>query len=325
TGPTGPYQPVIRPEVGSYTFNANIANNLFVHRLEDRIGASEYTNMNKDDVGQLWLRAVGGYNEFEDKSGQIDTDGHHYLLHVGLGLAKFGEKDEYNVGLMAAYGNARSDSKSSITNYKSSSKIDGYGFGLYGTWFENPTEKTGAYLDTWAMWSKFKNEVSGQDFGTEKYDSSGITASIEAGSSYKFGQSEGVSYWIQPQGQFIYQDVQLNSFKEKSTGTLIDKGKGNIQTRLGAKAFLVVPTDIAASSNYRPYVALNWIYNSEDKLVKLDNSYYGISGNSNLGEIKFGVEGQTSKNSYALFNLSYQMGSNNYSDFIGNIGWKVNF
>ena len=59
--------------------------------------------------------------------------------------------------------------------------------------------------------------------------------------------------------------------------------------------------------------------------MKLDNSYYGISGNSNLGEIKFGVEGQTSKNSYALFNLSYQMGSNNYSDFIGNIGWKVNF
>ena len=325
TGDTGPYQPVIRPEVGSYTFNANIANNLFVHRLEDRIGASEYTNMNKDDVGQLWLRAVGGYNEFEDKSGQIDTDGHHYLLHAGLGLAKFGEKDEYNVGLMAAYGNAGSDSKSSITNYKSSSKIDGYGFGLYGTWFENPTEKTGAYLDTWAMWSKFKNEVSGQDFGTEKYDSSGVTASIEAGSSYKFGQSEGVSYWIQPQGQFIYQDVQLNSFKEKSTGTLIDEGKGNIQTRLGAKAFLVVPTDIAASSNYRPYVALNWIYNSEDKLVKLDNSYYGISGNSNLGEIKFGVEGQTSKNSYAWFNLSYQMGSNNYSDFIGNIGWKVNF
>ena len=100
---------------------------------------------------------------------------------------------------------------------------------------------------------------------------------------------------IQPQGQFIYQDVQLNSFKEKSTGTLIDEGKGNIQTRLGAKAFIVVPTDIAASSNYRPYVALNWIYNSEDKLVKLDNSYYGISGNSNLGEIKFGVEGQTSK------------------------------
>ena len=44
------------------------------------------------------------------------------------------------------------------------------------------------------MWSKFKNEVSGQDFGTEKYDSSGITASIEAGSSYKLGQSEGVSY-----------------------------------------------------------------------------------------------------------------------------------
>ena len=48
--------------------------------------------MNKEDVGQLWLRAVGGYNEFEDKSGQINTDGHHYVLQAGIGLANFGER-----------------------------------------------------------------------------------------------------------------------------------------------------------------------------------------------------------------------------------------
>ena len=226
---------------------------------------------------------------------------------------------------MAAYGNAGSDSKSLITHYKSSSELDGYGFGLYGTWFKNPMDRTGAYVDAWAMWNKFNNEVSGQDFTTEKYDSSGIIASIEAGSSYKLGQGEKVSYWIQPQGQFVYQGVQLDKFKEQTTGTVIDQGHDNIQMRLGAKAFMVVPTSIATSANYRPYVAFNWIHNTEDQLVKLDNAYYGVAGDSNLGEFKLGVEGQTTKNSYAWFNLSYQQGSHNYSDFIGNIGWKVNF
>lgn len=326
--PVESIQPVIRPEVGSYLNNAHMANNLFTHRLEDRVGASEYTNMNQDNVGQLWLRATGGFNKFEDQSGQIETDGDYTMIHAGIGLASFGQNNEYNVGLMATYGNAETDSKSSLTSYESSSKVDGYGYGLYGTWFEKPNTKTGAYADAWVMWNEFDNEVSGQGFSTQKYDSSGITASIEAGSNYQFGESAaGSSYWIQPQAQFIYQDVQLDSFKESSTGTQVDEGKSNIQTRLGAKASMIVPTSISAASNYRPFAALNWIHNSnsEDKLVNLDNTYYGVAGSEDIGEIKLGLEGQTSQNSNAWINLAYQAGGDNYSDVIGNIGWKFSF
>ena len=70
---------------------------------------------------------------------------------------------------------------------------------------------------------------------------------------------------------------------------------------------------------------MNWIHNTENDLVRMDNSYVGISGNTNLGELKLGIEGQVSKNSYAWFNISYQKGSHDNTDVIGNFGWKFNF
>ena len=324
TGSTGDTQPVIRPEVGSYLANASTSNNLFVHRLEDRMGASQFTNLNKDNVGQLWLRSSGGYQEFKDKSSQLETDGHKYLIHAGIGLVNFGDNDEYNVGLMGAWGQYEGDTRSNVTGYTSSSEVKGYAAGIYGTWFENPNDKTGAYVDSWVLWNDFKNTVTGKDMSPEKYDSSGITASIEAGSNYKLGGNESVSYWIQPQAQFIYQDVQLDNFTEQ-TGTKVKSGDANIQTRLGAKAYLQVFTDIAKNSSYRPYAAINWIYNTEDSFVSLDNKTLGIAGNENIGEFKLGLEGQTSEHSHAWFNVNYQVGGHDYRDFGGNIGWKWNF
>ena len=324
---SGNDNPVMRPEVGSYLANAQSANNLFTHRLEDRVGASEYTNMNQDNVGQLWLRAVGGKSQFNDNTSQVETDSDRYLIHGGVGLASFGLNDEYNVGVMAAYGKADSDSESSVTGFDSSSKVDGYGYGVYGTWFEQPNTKTGAYADAWVMWNEFDNEVSGQGMQTENYDSSGLTASIEAGSNYQIGQSAtGTSYWLQPQAQFIYQDVQLDEFVEQSN-TRVEEGKANIQTRLGAKASMIVPTSLSTNSNYRPYAAINWIHNSngEDKAIRLDNSYYGVGGAKDIGEIKLGLEGQTSTQSNAWVNVAYQVGSEDYRDLTGTIGFKVNF
>ena len=162
---------------------------------------------------------------------------------------------------------------------------------------------------------------------TENYDSSGLTASIEAGSNYQIGQSAtGTSYWLQPQAQFIYQDVQLDEFVEQNN-TRVEEGKANIQTRLGTKASMVVPTSLSTNSNYRPYAAVNWIHNSnsEDKAIRLDNSYYGVGGAKDIGEIKLGLEGQTSTQSNAWVNVAYQVGSEDYRDLTGTIGFKVNF
>ena len=177
------------------------------------------------------------------------------------------------------------------------------------------------------MWYEFNNEVSSPDFATQKYNSSGLVASIEAGSNYKLGQlNSGVSYWIQPQAQFIYQDVKIDSFNAKDTGsTLVESGDANIQTRLGLKGYMQVPTNIGSITNYRPYFALNWIHNTSDQLVKLDNTNFGIAGASNIAEMKLGLEGNVTKNSQAWINVSYQQGTHDYNDLIGTIGWKFNF
>ena len=322
--PVQPKTPVIRPEAGSYAFNAKMANNIFTHRLEDRVGASTYTNMNDDNVGQLWIRTEGGRIEFKDSKGQVRTEGNHYLLHTGVGLANFGENDQFNIGIMGAYAKADSDSKSKITAYQSSSKIDGYGLGVYGTWYQNPQQKDGAYVDTWLMWNDFDNEVAGYQLKTEKYNASGLTASIEAGTSFKLSENKGKAYWIQPQAQVIYQGVKLDHFTE-NTGTVVQQDDANIQTRLGAKAYVVIPTHVAQGSNYRPYVALNWITNSESNAVMLDGTHYGLDGDRNIGEVKLGIEGQTSKNSHAWMNVGYEKGDDSYADTKLNLGWKVNF
>ncbi|WP_242052640.1 MULTISPECIES: autotransporter outer membrane beta-barrel domain-containing protein, partial [unclassified Acinetobacter] len=81
-----------------------MGNNLFVHRLEDRMGASAYTGIQDNQVGQVWMRTTGGYHQFKDASGQIATDGRSYVIQAGMGLLNFGQNDEYNLGLMGAYG-----------------------------------------------------------------------------------------------------------------------------------------------------------------------------------------------------------------------------
>ncbi|WP_196083657.1 MULTISPECIES: autotransporter outer membrane beta-barrel domain-containing protein, partial [unclassified Acinetobacter] len=135
--------------------------------------------------------------------------------------------------------------------------------------------------------------------------------------NYRLGENNGVSWWIQPQGQFIYQDVQLDKFTDL-TGTKVESSGPNLQTRLGAKAYMVVPTD-KAGANYRPYAALNWIHNTEDYGLTLDGNKQQIGGNENIGEVKLGVEGQFSKASHASFNVSYQMGNDDYRDVQGNL------
>lgn len=315
---------VMRPEIGSYLANSSIANNLFVHRLEDRLGTNQFSSLGAENDKQIWIRGYGGYQKFDDSSRQLKTKGHTYLLHAGVGLVSFGDNNEYNIGLMGAFGHYKSNTHSKITNYKSSSTAKGFAVGLYGTWFENPVDKNGAYVDSWIFWNHFRNTVDGKDMRTEKYKSKGITASIELGTNYEIARNDSYSYWLQPQLQLVYQNVQLKDFQE-NTGTKVRKGSANLQTRLGIKAYMKIPSDLTTDSNYRPYLALNWMHNTKNHFVSLNSNDLSIAGNRNIGEIKVGVEGDTSKTSNAWVNVSYKVGSKGYRDLQGNIGWKWTF
>ncbi len=62
-----------RPEVGSYLANNYAANTLFMTRLHDRLGETQYTDMltGEKKVTSLWMRNVGAHTRFNDGSGQL--------------------------------------------------------------------------------------------------------------------------------------------------------------------------------------------------------------------------------------------------------------
>ncbi|QBH98158.1 autotransporter outer membrane beta-barrel domain-containing protein [Limnobaculum zhutongyuii] len=178
-----PVTPVYRPEAGSYLANMAAANTMFITRLHDRLGETQYTDAltGEKKVTSMWMRHVGGHNRFHDGSGQLKTTSNRYVMQIGGDLAQWSTDglDRWHVGLMAGYARNSNHTTSNVMKYSSKGEVDGYSVGLYGTWYANEADKTGTYVDTWMLYNWFDNEVNGEQLKKESYKSRGITASIE--------------------------------------------------------------------------------------------------------------------------------------------------
>ncbi|HIF4729312.1 TPA: autotransporter outer membrane beta-barrel domain-containing protein [Citrobacter amalonaticus] len=328
--PAGPHQ--YRPETGSYLANILAANTLFTTRLHDRLGETQYTDAltGEQKVTSLWMRHIGGHNRFKDGSGQISTQSNRYVMQLGGDIAQWStdDLDRWHLGLMAGYANSKSRSHSSLTGYTSRGEISGYSAGLYGTWYANDADKTGAYVDGWMLYNWFDNTVSGQGLASEKYDSDGITASVETGYTWKLAEfSERNALYIQPKAQVTWMDVQADTHVEKNGTRVVDKTDGNLQTRLGVKAYLQGHNamDDGKDRTFQPFVEANWIHNTSSYSVKMDDISNDVKGNRNIGELKVGVEGQLNQRLQLWGNVAQQIGDNGYSDTQGMLGIKYSF
>lgn len=313
------------PDMGSYLAVETMSNTLFTSRLEDREGASQYQNLGaKNNVGNVWVRAYGKHNQFKSMDDNLTTKGDSFATQIGASLVTLGEEDQYNLGMMGGFATYDGETRSDLTGRESKTKIDGYSVGLYGTWYAHPVEKRGAYIDSWVLWNKFDNKIDTPDQNQYKYDSAGITASIEAGGDYLINKNSQKNWWIQPQVQLIYQGVHGDDFRD-TQGVDIDHGKDNVQARMGVKTSINIPTNGNKLTSYRPYVALNFIHNTNPYSVVIDDVRYENEGSENLGEFKFGIEGNVTKNSQVWLNASYVVGSHDNEAYQGNIGWKYKF
>lgn len=320
-----------RPEAGSYLANNYAANTLFMTRLHDRLGETQYVDMltGEKKVTSLWMRNVGAHTRFKDGSGQLKTQSNSYVMQLGADLAQWSSDglDRWHLGAMAGYANSQNRTQSSLTGYHSRGQVTGYSVGLYGTWYANDADKTGTYVDTWALYNWFDNKVMGQEQAAEKYKSSGITASVEAGYSFKLGESERNSYWLQPKAQVVWMDVQADSHREANGTRVKDNTDGNLMTRLGVKAFINGHNaiDDGKSREFQPFVEANWIHNTQTTSVKMDDVSNDMRGTKNIGELKVGVEGQITPRLNVWSNVAQQVGDKGYSDTRGMLGVKYNF
>ncbi|WP_392551588.1 autotransporter outer membrane beta-barrel domain-containing protein [Orbus wheelerorum] len=323
-------QLAVRPEIGGYIGNMFAANNLFNSRLYDRLGETQYTDLltGEQKVTSMWLRYQYGYNKFEAADGDLSIKNNWNLTQIGGDIAGWSTNglNRLHIGVMAGQGRSKNDSKSNRDNTKSDAKIDGYSVGLYATWYNNNEDKTGLYIDSWALWNHFNATVSGDNF-SEKYHLKGMTASIESGYSLATGTLGHYDVWLQPKAQMIWGGVKANDFTE-SNGTRISSNDGNLQTRLGLRASLISKLDMQEMTNQSAqlFIEANWLHNTKLFDVTLDNDMT-VSQDSarNIGELKVGVEGNIHKNTNIWFNLAGQRGDHNYENASIMLGLKYSF
>lgn len=318
----------LRPEMASYIANNLAANTLFMTRLHDRLGETQYTDIltGEKKVTSMWMRNAGGHTRFKDGSGQIGTQSNRYILQIGGDVAQWSTDglDRWHLGVMGGYANSQNRSKSNLTGYTSRGQVNGYSAGLYGTWYSNDADKSGMYVDTWMLYNWFDNTVSGQGQATEKYKSRGITASVETGYSLKLAQSNRDSYWIQPKAQLVWMDVQADNHQEQNGTQVKDDTDGNIMTRLGVKGYINGHNAIDDDNDrtFQPFIEVNWIHNTHNTSVTMNDVRNEMRGAKNIGEVKVGVEGQITSRLNLWGNVAQQVGDEGYSDTQGMVGIK---
>ncbi|MDN0121089.1 autotransporter outer membrane beta-barrel domain-containing protein [Yersinia frederiksenii] len=324
---------VERPEASGYSANLAAANNMFVTRLHDRLGETQYIDAltGEQKVTSLWLRNEGGHNRSRDSQDQLRTQSNRYVMQLGGDIAQWSSsgQDRFHLGLMAGYGNSKSTSESRLSGYSARASVDGYSTGVYGTWYANSADKTGLYIDSWAQYSWFNNTVNGQGLATEEYKSKGVTASVESGYTFKVGENaaKNASYFIQPKAQVTWMGVKADEHKEANGTHVSGEGNGNIQTRLGVKAFMngYAEQDKGKDRAFQPFVEANWIHNTKDFGTTMDGITVKQDGAANIAELKLGVEGQLSKQVNLWGNVGQQVGNKGYSDTAVMLGVKYNF
>jgi len=328
----GDKTPSIRPEAAAYGANMAAANNLFNMTLHDRMGETHYVDAftGEEKVTSLWLRQVGGHTRSKDSSGQNSTQSNRYIAQLGgdIGQWTSSGEDRFHLGIMGGYANQKSNTRNHGNGYSADGSLDGYSVGLYGTWFQDNEEKTGAYVDSWVLYNWFDNTVSAKDVASESYKSRGFTASAETGYTWKVGEkNERESYYVQPQAQVTWMGVTADDHKEANGTNVQFEGDGNIQTRLGVRAFIKGHSklDNGKDRTFEPFVEANWIHNTKNFGASLDGVRIDQAGTRNIGELKAGVEAKINKNLNLWGNVGQQIGDKGYSDTQATIGFKVNF
>lgn len=332
----GQETPDLRPEGSSYTANIAAANNLFVTRLHDRLGETQFTDAltGEKKVTSMWMRHVGSHNNWRDGSGQLKTQSNSYAVQIGGDVAQWSQNslDRWHLGLMAGYGNDHSSTRSSRTSYGSKGSVNGYSAGIYSTWYANDETHSGLYVDTWAQYNWFSNSVKGEDLQGESYNSKGVNASVETGYTWKLGEyqtREGSTneWYVQPQAQTVWMGVKADEHRESNGTRVTSNGDGNVQTRLGVKTWIKGHSqqDKGKNREFQPFAEVNWLHNTRNFSTKMDDVNISLAGTKNIGEMKVGVEGQINPHLNLWGNIGVQVGDKGYNNSVATVGVKWNF
>nr|WP_219451641.1 autotransporter outer membrane beta-barrel domain-containing protein [Neisseria meningitidis] len=268
-----------------YAQQAYAANTLFGLRAADR-GDDVYA---ADPSRQkLWLRFIGGRSHQNIRGGAA-VDGRSKGVQIGGEMfVRQNEGSRLAIGVMG--GRAGQHASVNGKGGAAGSYLHGYGGGVYAAWHQLRDKQTGAYLDGWLQYQRFKHRINNEN-RAERYKTKGWTASVEGGynalvAEGVVGKGNNVRFYLQPQAQFTY--LGVNGGFTDSEGTAVGLlGSGQWQSRVGIRAKNRFA--LRNGVNLQPFAAFNVLHRSKSFGVEMDGEKQTLAGRTVL-EGRFGIE-----------------------------------
>lgn len=268
-----------------YAQQAYAANTLFGLRAADRGGDVYAADPSRQ---KLWLRFIGGRSHQNIRGGAA-ADGRRKGVQIGGEVfVRQNEGSRLAIGVMG--GRAGQHASANGKGGAAGSYLHGYGGGVYAAWHQLRDKQTGAYLDGWLQYQRFKHRINDEN-RAEHYKTKGWTASVEGGYNALVaegivGKGNNVRFYLQPQAQFTY--LGVNGGFTDSEGTAVGLlGSGQWQSRAGIRA----KTRFALRNgvNLQPFAAFNVLHRSKSFGVEMDGEKQTLAGRTAL-EGRFGIE-----------------------------------
>lgn len=321
--------PPLRPEVGAYLNNKLAASTMLFHTLRDRQGTAAGLAPAQDaaasDRGHGWIRMAGSATARDGAQGLHSSDT-RYLVHAGSDVFRWSVGDgSLRVGAMGTYGGSRNASNNG--QLSAHGKVDGYGAGIYGTWYGNRSTDTGPYVDTWVMYGAYDNEVSGEGLPTESYRSSNLVASVEAGHAFQIHESANAKMYLEPQLQIIYSSYHADTHVEQG-GTVVSRlSENSVTTRLGVRLHGDVKHPETAASAWgaqrmRPFAEINWWHGPASQAAQFDALVVSEALPENRFEAKVGLQGDITRRLAVWGSVGVETGANDFTQGKAQVGMR---
>lgn len=268
-----------------YAQQAYAANTLFGLRAADRGGDVYAADPSRQ---KLWLRFIGGRSHQNIRGGAA-ADGRRKGVQIGGEVfVRQNEGSRLAIGVMG--GRVGQHASANGKGGAAGSYLHGYGGGVYAAWHQLRDKQTGAYLDGWLQYQRFKHRINDEN-RVERYKTKGWTASVEGGynalvAEGVVGKGNNVRFYLQPQAQFTY--LGVNGGFTDSEGTAVGLlSSGQWQSRAGIRA----KTRFALRNgvNLQPFAAFNVLHRSKSFGVEMDGEKQTLAGRTAL-EGRFGIE-----------------------------------
>ena len=312
-GYTPPAPNNLAPEVGAYLGNYLAAQDMFLHKRDDR---DQLTLRDEDDLN-TWMYVKGRYHENDVAGGKVSYDTTQYVMQVGSDfISKKMDTGVLHSGMMFGAGQAKTDSTSTGSNRSAQGKVDGVNVGVYATWQEDQQLRKGSYIDSWASFGWYHNTLRSDDRSDESYNSKGFAASLEAGHAWVVDSESERTWKIEPQIQAVYSYLDQENHTDADGVRISTPDNDTLLGRAGVKTSYFNQKDVQA---WQPYVAVNWLKGAGQNDIAFNGEKFSNDTPDDRGQLELGITGKLNPTTMISLRASGEWGENSYDAYGGHI------